>query len=229
MSSVIRFQFAKGPEVQFLSHLDLVRTMERALRRAGLPIAYSEGFTPRPIMSFSYALPVGILSEAEYGDYTFAEALAPEEFVARYNQHLPTGFRVLQAECLPSGTPTLQRVINAARWRIVLPATSLEAERIAKRWEELQLVDSFKVQRETKKGSREVDLRPLLFEVVQISQTPTATTFECLCAVGSENLRMDELGSLLGFSHLEALITRIGQYHKVGNSYVPPVGNRGSE
>ncbi len=60
MCCTIRFRFSVGGEVRFLSHLDLLRTMERALRRSGLPIAYSEGYSPpRPKMSFGFALPVG--------------------------------------------------------------------------------------------------------------------------------------------------------------------------
>ncbi|HHY14975.1 MAG TPA: DUF2344 domain-containing protein, partial [Firmicutes bacterium] len=71
MCCTIRFRFSVGGEVRFLSHLDLLRTMERALRRSGLPIAYSEGYSPRPKMSFGFALPVGVLSTAEYGDFDF--------------------------------------------------------------------------------------------------------------------------------------------------------------
>lgn len=228
MSNVIRFQFSRGSEVRFLSHLDLVRTMERAIRRAGLPMAYSEGFTPRPIMSYGYALPVGILSEAEYGDFTFAVDLDPEEFVRCYNQHLPKGLEVLWAERLPEKTPTLMGEINAASWRLFLPQTSGGPEQIKARWEWLQGVDSFVVKRDTKKGSREIDIRPFLFDVYEIAPSSIGTVFDCLCGLGNEaNLRMEELGDLLGFDHLEATITRTGQFKKVGNHYFPPLGNRG--
>ncbi|MCK9526194.1 MAG: TIGR03936 family radical SAM-associated protein [Limnochordia bacterium] len=226
MSNVIRFQFSKGPEVRFLSHLDLVRTLERAVRRAHLPMAYSEGFTPRPMMSYSYALPVGILSEAEYGDFTFVEELDPKIFVEHYNDHLPQGFRVLRAEQQATSTQALQGEINTALWRVFLPGNSVDAEMIGKRWQYLQNVDSFVIRRETRKGSREVDVRPFVFSVDQIVQTAAGTTFECLCGLGNEaNLRMDELGALLCFAHLDALITRIGQFKRVGNSYFPPLGS----
>lgn len=224
----MRFQFTKGPEVQFLSHLDLIRTMERAIRRANLPIAYSEGFTPRPIMSYSYALPVGVLSEAEYGDFTFIEDLEPGQFVEHFNQHLPLGFEVVQAERLQEGTPTLQAAIGAASWRISLPEGSASPQTIKERWEGLLDLDSLVVKRETKKGIREVNVRPFLFAVYGIAPDAKGTVFECLCGLGNEgNLRMEELGELLGFAHLEAKITRTGQFMKIGNSYVPPLVNRG--
>lgn len=226
MGEVIRFQFRKGSEVRFLSHLDLVRTMERAARRAKLPMAYSEGFTPRPMMSFGFALPVGVISEAEYGDFVFSERMDVEEFITRYNRHLPLGIEVLYAEHLGDGTPALMSEITAASWRLCLAQRS--ADEIRERWAWLQGVDSFVVRRETKKGSREVDVRPFLFAVPEILPSPTGATVHCLCGLGHEaNLRMEELGALLGFAHLEATITRTGQFRKVGDLYRPPVGNRG--
>jgi radical SAM-linked protein len=226
LRNVLRFQFSKGPEVRFLSHLDVVRTMERALRRAHLPIAYSEGFSPRPIMSYGYALPVGILSEAEYGDFVFARKIDPDEFVVRYNQHLPQGFRVLRAERVADRTPALMRAINAASWSVLLRGQG--TEEISKRLEWLQGVDSFVVKRETNKGSREIDVRPLLYAVVGVQTVDTGTVIQCYSGLGNEaNLRMNELGELLGFDHLSAVITRTGQFKKVGDHYYSPLGNRG--
>lgn len=226
MRNVLRFQFSKGPEVRFLSHLDLVRTMERAVRRANLPIAYSAGFSPRPIMSYGFALPVGMLSEAEYGDFEFARRLDPMEFIARYNRHLPKGFRILQAEILQEGAPALMREINAGSWRLEIPGKS--AHEITERLQWLEGVDSFVVKRETKKGIREVDVRPFLFSVSKIQARSAGTVLECLCGLGNEgNLRMEELGELLDFTHVESIITRTGQFKKVGDRYFPPLGKRG--
>src|SRR5690554_5367975 len=114
MNKVIRFRFSIGPEVRFLSHLDLLRAMERALRRAGLPAAYSAGFSPRPKMSFGFALPVGVMSVAEYGDFELACKMDPEEFKQVYNRHLPQGLHVLEAKLLAPKAPSLMSVINAA-------------------------------------------------------------------------------------------------------------------
>ena len=80
-----------------LSHLDVENHGGLCAERI-CPSLTRRGFSPRPIMSYGYALPVGILSEAEYGDFVFARKIDPDEFVVRYNQHLPQGFRVLRAE-----------------------------------------------------------------------------------------------------------------------------------
>ncbi len=226
MSKTIRFRFRKGPEVRFLSHLDLLRTMERAIRRAGLPIAYSEGFNPRPKMSFGFALAVGILSEGEYGDYEFVEAMDPVEFQELYNGNLPQGLEVLAARSLPTGTPTLMRLINAGAYDVVIPNKS--RGEILQRWEWLQSQDTFMVERETKKGTRQLNIRPFLFDLTSVQEIEQGVAVSCLCALGNEaNLRMEELGRLLEFDHLDALITRTGQLIRHGSEYYPPWGIEG--
>lgn len=228
MSKIIRFRFRKGPEVRFLSHLDLLRTMERAIRRAELPVAYSEGFSPRPKMSFGFALAVGILSEAEYGDYEFAEEVDPMEFQTLYNRHLPQGLQVVEARDLPEGTPALMRLINAASYDLFLPDKS--SAEILQRWEWLQAQDTFMVARETKKGTRQLDILPLLFDLTSVQEGEVGAVVGCLCALGNAaNLRMEELGALLGFEHLKAVITRTGQLIKDGAQYYPPWGIEGKE
>jgi radical SAM-linked protein len=175
-------------------------------------------------MSYGFALPVGVSSVAEYGDFRFAEDMEASQFMDCYNKHLPKGFQVLAAEELQEGAASLMSEINAASWEIVLPGKS--AEDVEQRWGWLQSVDSFVVERETKKGTRSVNIRPLLLEVAKISPSPQGTVIHCFTAVGNEgNLRIEELGQLLDFSHLGASITRTGQFNKVGNHYRPPLGN----
>lgn len=226
MTSIIRFQFSKGPEVQFLSHLDLLRAMERALRRAKLPIAFSEGFSPRPIMGFSYPLPVGVLSEAEYGDFKFAEPVEPQEFVERFNGHLPPGFRVLAAERLAPGAQALQSAVNAASWKVVVPQQSVED--LEEVWLRLQAVDSVVVERQTKKGTKRVDLRPLFLGIDEIEESSQGTVVHCYTSLGKQgNLRLDELALLLAVDPTSVTVTRTGQYRRVGSCFQDPLGKRG--
>ena len=92
MSSLMRFQYVIGGELRFLSHLDLVRTFERALRRP-IPAALTEGFHPKPKLSFACPLAVGITSQAEYGDVVLLMP-HPQEFACRLNQVFPQGLRI---------------------------------------------------------------------------------------------------------------------------------------
>lgn len=223
MCCTIRFRFSVGGEVRFLSHLDLLRTMERALRRSGLPIAYSEGYSPRPKMSFGFALPVGVLSTAEYGDFDFTKDVSAAEFTAIYNEHLPRGLRVLRAKILPARTPALMSTINAAAYEIFIPGRS--QAQFEARLRMLEEVDTFVIKRQTKRGERSLDIRPLLFEVGGCRAAAAGVCASARSALGSEgNLRIDELGLLLDFSHRDALITRTGQLIKTGENYSEPMG-----
>ncbi|NQU17159.1 MAG: DUF2344 domain-containing protein [Candidatus Saganbacteria bacterium] len=94
---VIKITYTKGGEVRFISHLDLMRVISRAIRRANLPIAYSQGFNPRMKMSFGQALKVGQSSGSEEAKLTFEEEISPQEVVDRLNLVLPNGVDVLTA------------------------------------------------------------------------------------------------------------------------------------
>jgi radical SAM-linked protein len=94
---------------------------ERALRRARLPVAYTEGFSPRPKLSFGLALPTGCESCAEYLDVALREPVAAPELAATLSSLLPDGVDVLAAQVLPTGTGSLQEEVTSCRWEIDVP------------------------------------------------------------------------------------------------------------
>jgi radical SAM-linked protein len=93
----IKVKYRKGEEVKFISHRDLMRAFQRAVRRAGLPVAYSQGFNPHMKISWGNALKVGATSEEEYAQLQLEGWVKPEELKARLNQHLPKGLAILDA------------------------------------------------------------------------------------------------------------------------------------
>ena len=221
MSRVIRFQFCKGQRLRFLSHLDLIRTLERAVRRGRLPIAFSEGFSPKPKMSFGSALPVGVISEAEYADFEFTVEMDPEEFMNTFNLVLPVGLRVIRAAPLPPKSPSLMAEINAAEYE--LTAQDREITHIISKTNSVVEVDSRIVERQTKKGVRQVDLRPLLYEIEEPRETEKGFVVRCRCAVGSRgNLRPDELCNLLGMDPLTTQIVRTALLIRQNDDYQDP-------
>ena len=113
-----RVRFAKRGKVRFLSHRDLARVWERALRRAGIRVAYSEGFSPRPRLSFGLALSTGYESLGEYLDIDLADDLDPDELVALVNPSLPTGMEAQAAIRIPPGTESLQQAVTSSSWQI---------------------------------------------------------------------------------------------------------------
>src|SRR5262249_30288930 len=93
----VRLRFAKRGKLRFTSHRDVARAFERALRRARLPVAYSQGFNPHPKISWVGAAPTGVASEAEYVEIQLVEHLDPEVVRASFNAALPEGLTVLEA------------------------------------------------------------------------------------------------------------------------------------
>ena len=123
-----RATFSKTGRMKFLSHLDLQRTMARAFRRAGMSLRYTQGFNPRPIMSFSPALAVGIESHEEFVDIN-AGAPLPQTVIARLNEVLPEGLVFSRLVPLAPQAPNLTLAISGATYSARVPALALDDAR----------------------------------------------------------------------------------------------------
>jgi len=93
----VKVKYTKGEEIKFISHRDLMRAFQRAVRRADLPMAYSQGFNPHMKISWGDALKVGATSEGEYATLHFETWIKPKEVQERLNQTLPPGIKILEA------------------------------------------------------------------------------------------------------------------------------------
>jgi radical SAM-linked protein len=120
-----RIRFAKTGKVRFTSHRDVARIWERALRRASLPVKYTEGFSPRPKLSFGLALPTGSESHGEYLDVELLLDVDLEQLPTLLDPALPVGMEVQAAAALPAGSESLQQLVTSCTWRITLPETDL--------------------------------------------------------------------------------------------------------
>lgn len=149
-------RYAKRGKLRFTSHRDIARAFERAVRRAHLPVAYSQGFSPHPKISWVGAAPTGVASEAEYVELQVVQQVPPDRLVTDLNGALPEGLRVLDA--VPAGPGSLADRIDASSWRIELPGVSPESLDAAVH--ALLAADTAEVQRLTKNGMRTMDVRP---------------------------------------------------------------------
>lgn len=113
-------EYTIGHRVRFISHLDFMRAIQRTIRRAGIPVAYSEGFNPHPRLSFGLPLPVGVTSSAEYMDIILEKPMDTEELKLKLNNHLPKGITVSAAAEISPSAPSLMSLINWADYRITL-------------------------------------------------------------------------------------------------------------
>ncbi|HWI65269.1 MAG TPA: TIGR03936 family radical SAM-associated protein [Symbiobacteriaceae bacterium] len=157
----LRVRFAKQDRARFFSHLDVQRTLERTLRRAALPIAYSQGFNPHPRMSFASALATGTSSEGEFIDVETSEPVPPAEFVERANRCLPPGVRMVEAREVPPKGDSLFSLVDTAEYRLTLRAPSVDVvnEAVAA----FMGRESVEVEKEGKRGARVVNIREQVY------------------------------------------------------------------
>ncbi len=157
----VRVRFAKRGRLRFLSHRDVARTVERAVRRAGVPVSYSHGFSPHPRLSWIGAAPTGAASEAEYLEIGLTRPVEPGALAAALDAALPDGLDVLAAAAA-DGTPLADR-IDASEWHIALPGVAPDdLERAVAR---LRAADAVVVERVTPSGRREIDVRGALVAI----------------------------------------------------------------
>jgi radical SAM-linked protein len=151
----VRIRYAKRGRLRFTSHRDFARALERALRRAGAPVAFSAGFSPHPKISYVGAAPTGAASEAEYVEIGLAERVDPVAFGAAVDASLPPGLDVV--ECVEARTPSFPDRIDGSAWDVRLPGVPPEVANAAVA--AFLAADSVEVERRTKDGTRTVDAR----------------------------------------------------------------------
>ncbi len=122
----IRVTFARGETTKYITHLDLMRFWERALRRAELPVAYSEGFSPHAQLAMAAPLPVGTTSDAELMDVFMAESIAPKTLIQSLTPQLPDGLSIVSAEEVGMALPALQADVRFAEYAVDVGATRCE-------------------------------------------------------------------------------------------------------
>jgi radical SAM-linked protein len=154
----IRLRYAKRGPMRFTSHRDFARAFERALLRANVPIAYSQGFSPHPKVSYASAAPTGVASEAEYLEIGLRRTVEPARLREALDAALSPGLDVLDAVESPlAGGGSLADRIDASAWRIELPGVSPEAASAAVR--DFLVATEVLVERMTKQGRRTFDAR----------------------------------------------------------------------
>ena len=121
----LRLIFSKGGAARYISHLDLARTLERALNRAKIPVAYTQGFNRRPRMQMATALPLGYTSEYELADILLAERMEPEQARQQLMAKMAPGIVVLQVADVPVSGPSLQAMTQSSpmwlrRWTLLI-------------------------------------------------------------------------------------------------------------
>lgn len=215
-----RGRFSKTGRARFLGHLDLVRAISLGLHRAGIPLAYTQGFKPHPRMSLSPALSLGVASRAEYLDFATTLPLDPEDFPRRVNAVLPEGLCFDALVPAEDRAPSLQETINRATYRARLASTpkpgldGAVASFLAQ--------ESFEIVRARKGKQKRFDLRPLVSEM-RVEDEKTLVFTLVLDALGSPRLS-EVLEAVAGREGIQgAEIERLDMWTQAGDKPVHPL------
>lgn len=157
--------FEKLEPVKFVSHLDMQRLFQRAFKRAELPLAYSQGFNPHPLLSFATAISVGYTSSGEYFDVILSENVSPEKFTERVNAVLPNGVKVTAARDAGDFKASLTTLMRSAEYDVRLRFDAPVEQSTFEAAISSLLCGEIIVDKKTKGGIKPVDIRPMLLGI----------------------------------------------------------------
>ena len=162
--------FEKTKELSYTSHLDVQRTLQRAFRRANLPLAFSKGFNPHPKLSFATALATGYTSSGEWIEIGLDRDMTPEQFLETVNPAMPVGIRFIEAFAAEDGFETLSKLLIAARYIITLyTETAVSSDELCSAVKAIMESDEVIVEKKTKSGIKPANIRPEILEAEAIS------------------------------------------------------------
>lgn len=215
-----RLEITKGEPIRYISHLDFASLMQRAICRAHLPAAYSEGFNPHMKISFASALSVGITSDAEYMDLEFKKDICQPELFDKLSKALPPGVRLLKARQIDMRAKALMSIVDEASYSIVLPCQD-DLNTVTKAINKFNQTKEIVVVRETPKKRKEIEIKQYLPKAMQYNLEDNTLNISLNIKITSTgttkpNEILDVLKNeyKLNISVENALVCRTGLYHQ---------------
>lgn len=161
----IRIQFSKHGAMKFIGHLDTMRYFQKAIRRSGIDITYTTGYSPHQVMAFAAPLGVGIESDSEYVDIEVNSVTSSEDFVKRLDETMAEGFRIIDIRLLPDNTGNAMASVAAAGYLVNFRngrGPEFDINEAVKLFNEKEHIA---VTKQTKKSESEIDIRPGVYEL----------------------------------------------------------------
>ncbi|MBN1311258.1 MAG: DUF2344 domain-containing protein [Anaerolineae bacterium] len=201
-----RIQFGKEGPLRYCSHLDLMRVWERVLRRAGLLLAYSHGFNPRPKMQIAAGLPLGYGSTCEVVD-VWLEGDPPEQtsMLSKLRAAAPEGLSIESIQSVELRSPALQSLAGLASYLVVLENSKVAPDVLQERIR--AILSQTHIERERR--DKCYDLRPLIHEIVLISGEPLTLRMDLVISQRRGTGRPDEVLEALEVDALSTRVTRV--------------------
>ena len=203
----------KGARIRFIGHLDLMRTMQRALRRSDLPVRYSNGFNPHMLLNAAAPLSLGMPGLREIIEVPVGEEIAPDVFRDRLNAALPPDLQCRAVRALPDEHPAPMALLRAAQYLIELEPDRPESAACVKALPGLLAAESLPTVRKTKTGSKPCDARPMIYAAEAVGPCALCATL-ALCEQGTlkPDLFLEVLAEQAGTDKPEAFVSRLQLY-----------------
>jgi radical SAM-linked protein len=201
----LRIRFSRREEIKFISHLDIMRLWQRALHRAEIPLAYTEGFSPHPRISLAAPLAVGVTSQAELMDVFCSKWVSPHFFTNAVSQQLPAGIEIVQVYSVAPTMPSLQSQVGYAEYEVELE-TEKDQAAVKAALASLLSAEQLAWHHERDTGTRNYDLRALIDDLWLIDWRQGSGTIgmRLRCDSGGSG-RPEQVAAALGFSHPTAI------------------------
>lgn len=193
-------KFTKDNSIKFISHLDIMRTIQRVIRRAKLPAEYSKGFNPHMTLSLAQPLSVGIYSEGEYMDLVMVEEIEENIIKEKFNEASPNGIKILEVKKVPQvinekKIPQVMALVEAAEYLINIRFKSTTD--IKTKLESLLEQSQWLTLKKTKSGEKTVDIKPMI-KNFEYTISENSLVIKTLISCGSrENLSAELLSEFL--------------------------------
>ena len=196
----LRLTFSRGEELKYISHLDLMRLWQRALRRADIPLVYSQGFSPHPRLSLAAPLAVGVTSGGELIDIFLERRVSPHFFIKVVTEQLPRGIEISEIVEVGLGLPSLQSQVRSAEYKVIVEADKKPNE-VETAINSLLSSDKLPWQHNRDKEVRKYDLRTLVDDIWLIEYHPPEFTIGMKLHCDSSGTgRPEQVLSALGFT-----------------------------
>jgi radical SAM-linked protein len=204
-----RLTFSKQGTLRYISHLDLARVWERVLRRVEAPLVYSQGFNPRPKIQLAAALPLGYESTCEITDIWLEGDSPPEPelLMAEINGAAPEGLTVHSVEIIDLREASLQSRTQTGEYRITATGEE-DVDTITTRLEELLNQEEIWREQRSKRGIKQVNMRPLIHEISVVETQPLSLHLKLSLSQEKGTLRPDHVLEKLGVDPLAVHVTR---------------------
>ena len=205
--------FEKFPRIRHIGHLDLMRAMQRALRRSGLPVKFSQGFNPHLLLTFAAPLSVGMAGKREIMEVPLAADVAEEDFLKKLNAALPPELPCLSARIVDDKHPASMASLYAAKYEILIDNNGAA---ICNAIPAFLAQESIMALRKTKSGEKMVDIRPMIFDIEAQGDNKLCCTLALSeAATCKPDLLMEALCSHAGLeSRPRTTITRLQMFGK---------------